>query len=314
MSKIVAVIVTFNRLEQLKITVAATLKEAVDTCLVVNNASTDGTSQWLNSIDDKRLAIIHSERNVGGAGGFEMGFKAAIEQHEADWLVCYDDDAYPQAGVIAKFKDKLNQYSKNTGAVAAAVYSRAGGIVEMNRPGLKPFSSLAQTFKTITKGRMGFHIADESYRDQPRQIYNASFVGFFVKNEAIKRIGYPRPELFIYGDDVLYSMDLVDSGFNVLFDPQLEFVHDCKTIDKIDVTYKPLWKAYYTHRNSMEIYRRESGVLFPLILISKVILWTTKARFYKQKSLYLKLLYHSISDGLKGDYSRTHEQIVREFS
>lgn len=42
-----ALIVTFNRLEKLKKTVAETVKLHFTSIVIVNNGSTDGTSDWL---------------------------------------------------------------------------------------------------------------------------------------------------------------------------------------------------------------------------------------------------------------------------
>lgn len=313
MTRIACVVVTFNRLELLKKTVAASLSEDVDVCIIVNNASTDGTREWLENQSGPRLDIIHCDKNIGGAGGFHVGFARAVNTHEIDWLVCYDDDAYPAEGAVACFRDKLPGYSDAVGAVAAAVYSPSNEIVEMNRPGLRPFSSPGQSMKTVFQGRKGFHIGDNDYKSPPRPVYNASFVGLFVARYAINKVGLPRKELFIYGDDVLYSMDLADSGFTVLFDPELKFIHNCSTINRQDVAYKPMWKAYYTYRNAIEIYRRESGFIFPIIMTSKALLWVYKARHYESKREYLKIVYVSIKDGLKRDYTRTHDEVLQSF-
>ena len=77
---LVAVIVTFNRLDKLKLTLEHTLSNAFYRIIVVNNCSTDDTQEWLDSLDDESLAVIHSETNGGGAGGFYQGFRYAAEQ------------------------------------------------------------------------------------------------------------------------------------------------------------------------------------------------------------------------------------------
>ncbi len=103
----VAVIVTYNRLEALKLTLKNTFRQAFYKVVVINNCSTDGTQEWLdnfggyNTLDKDRLIIIHSEKNLGGAGGFHQGFRYVGEQlPQADWLVSFDDDAYKEAHAI----------------------------------------------------------------------------------------------------------------------------------------------------------------------------------------------------------------------
>ena len=52
-----ALIVTFNRLEKLKKTVAETVKLHFTSIVIVNNGSTDGTSDWLQTITDPRVIV-----------------------------------------------------------------------------------------------------------------------------------------------------------------------------------------------------------------------------------------------------------------
>ena len=55
--KVAALIVTFNRLTMLKRTLVHTLNMSFDQVLVVNNASTDGTKEWLDCLDELRLTV-----------------------------------------------------------------------------------------------------------------------------------------------------------------------------------------------------------------------------------------------------------------
>src|SRR5690554_1569224 len=79
---LVAVVVTHNRLAQLKVTLARLLANAAQDLMavvVVDNASSDGTTDWLSTQDDPRLLVHCSELNQGGAGGFATGIALARE-------------------------------------------------------------------------------------------------------------------------------------------------------------------------------------------------------------------------------------------
>lgn len=91
--KIIAVIVTYNRLPFLKQVVAALKHQTIliETILVVNNSSSDGTKEWL--ITQKDLITIE-QQNTGSAGGYNTGVKWAYEQG-ADWIWMMDDDVLP---------------------------------------------------------------------------------------------------------------------------------------------------------------------------------------------------------------------------
>ncbi len=73
--RVVAAVVTFNRLDLLQRLVAR-LGEVrrLDEVVVVDNASTDGTGEWLRTqVAEGRLNAVTLDRNRGGAGASTRG-------------------------------------------------------------------------------------------------------------------------------------------------------------------------------------------------------------------------------------------------
>lgn len=309
--KLYAVIVTYNRLERLKRTLEATLGENPAGVLVVNNASTDGTTEWLSNVEDKHIKILNLPENKGGAGGFHAGFKWIVENTDAEWLVCYDDDAYPQDGAYTAFKNL--PLSNQIGGVAAAVYLPDGQIAEMNRPSINPFTNIKTIVKAAIGGRMGFHISDDWYRLKVNQkIDQSSFVGLFLRVSLVRDVwGYPDENLFIYADDMIYTNQVSHSGYDILFAPTVEFVHDCITLIQQKAVYNPLWKAFYTYRNGLKLYRLMAGHLFWLVVLPKIFVWILNTRHYKNKKAYLRLSIIAIFDGLFEKYDRPHIEVMK---
>jgi hypothetical protein len=69
--RLVAVVVTCNRPEQLKCSLPRWLAappEVLCALLLVDNASTDGTADWLEGVSDPRLTVLRLTENRGGAG------------------------------------------------------------------------------------------------------------------------------------------------------------------------------------------------------------------------------------------------------
>ncbi|MGX9357546.1 glycosyltransferase [Roseobacteraceae bacterium S113] len=210
---LVAVVVSHNRLAALKVTLGRLLESddaVLGAIVVVDNASTDGTAQWLAVQSDPRLDVIRCETNTGGAGGFERGMRHASAAHDPDWMVVMDDDARPYPGALETFQRlDLAQWE----AVAAAVYLPDGAIAEMNRPSRNPFWHGRAFWRTAARGRAGFHLGPEAYAGAaPVPIDVTSFVGFFISRAGIARAGYPEADLFLYGDDGLYTLGLSKAG------------------------------------------------------------------------------------------------------
>ena len=310
---LIAVVVTFNRLEELKSTIRKVLQEKCKALIVVDNGSDDGTREWLSELNDDRLDVILAKENLGGAGGFELGARRACEQYDPDWIVVMDDDARPIRGAFEEF---LKIKNTNCAILASAVYYPDGNICGMNRPSYNPFWDFSTFLKTSLyalrgQGRQAFHIKNQDYlANDILNIDAASFVGMFISRDVMKTIGLPDGKLFIYGDDVAYSLRARKAGFKIGFAPTVCFEHACSTF-KTNQTYRPLWKIYYNYRNGVYVYKMASGKLFPLIAPICLLKWLLKAREYgPDKKIYRQLLWMGIRDGFLGRHDLKHYTLV----
>lgn len=309
-ARLTAIVVTHNRAAAVAATVARLLAEPVDHVLVIDNASTDDTTARLAAIGDARLEVVPAGGNLGGAGGFELGMRRAMAAGEPDWLIVMDDDARPEPGAIARFRT-LDLAGAE--AVAAAVRYPDGGICEMNRPSVNPFWHPAAFLRTLAGGgRAGFHLPDSAYAAAgPVPIDAASFVGLFLSREAVRRAGFPDGRLFIYGDDVLYTLGLSRAGGRILFHPDLRFEHACDTLGEGGPrVYQPVWKAYYNYRNGLIAYRFAAGALFWAVLPLALWRWSRHARHYRDEGpAFRRLLRLALHDALDGRLDRRLEEI-----
>ena len=76
MNNIVAIIVTFNRKELLGEAIEALCSQTIQSfdIMVVDNASTDGTKEYIFSyVNNGTIQYFNTGKNIGGAGGFHFG-------------------------------------------------------------------------------------------------------------------------------------------------------------------------------------------------------------------------------------------------
>jgi len=307
---LVALVVTHNRKAQLRVTLESLLAEKVDVIVVVNNASTDGTGDLLRAVVDPRIYVVNLARNMGGAGGFEAGLRAVRACFDPAWCVVMDDDARPYPGTFARFQSQSAQL-EHAGfeAIAAGVYYPDGRICEMNRPSRNPFWHFRDFLRTaLGQGRSGFHLRDCDYAATgPLPIDAASFVGLFLSRKGLARAGYPDGALFLYADDVMYTLRLTKRGGRIGFLPSLRFEHDCTTHPPDGGgIHRPLWKVYYNYRNALRAYRMVAGpVLFWPVLMLVFVKWRGRARHGgADRHAYLALLNLAVKDALTGRISR----------
>ena len=127
---ICTIIVTFNRKELLLRCLEAVKKQSFTpkSILIVDNASTDGTFEFLvekeaigrNNIEtDKLIEVSHGQHSIKyyrlssnkvGAGGFYTGLKLAHESGEYDAYWLMDDDGYPSEHCLEKQMPYIDEY------------------------------------------------------------------------------------------------------------------------------------------------------------------------------------------------------------
>lgn len=93
--KVGVVILTFNRLDLLKITICKVLAQTSipSEILVVDNNSSDGTKEYLDSLET--VNKMYLKENLGPAGGFHEGIKYFAESTDVEYVWLMDDDFFP---------------------------------------------------------------------------------------------------------------------------------------------------------------------------------------------------------------------------
>src|SRR5918997_3766716 len=87
---IAVLVLTYNRAHLLEKCVENVLRRTSDATreiVIWDNASTDGTRAYLDSLDDPRIRVIHSEQNIG-----QTGYARAFRETTSPYLIEVDDD------------------------------------------------------------------------------------------------------------------------------------------------------------------------------------------------------------------------------
>jgi GT2 family glycosyltransferase len=190
---IAAVVVTYNRRPMLERCIEALLKnENLDAIIIVNNASTDDTRAYLETLrSDKPIYIINNIRNEGGAGGFHDGLKFSIAKGFGySWIM--DDDACPLPNALDAFMQADKILNGAYGFLASNVMSDDGEV--MNTPVIENKA-----------GNNGYPFWSFHLKHCLVNIKMATFVSIFLKNTTVVRFGLPVKEMFIWGDDSEYT-------------------------------------------------------------------------------------------------------------
>ncbi len=236
--KIAVLIVTYNRISCLKQAISRYEKQTLhpEVIIVVNNASSDGTFEylegWKNSTDYTKKVVIHNKSNLGGAGGFSIGIEESLN-YEFDYLFLADDDAYARSDtfeILFSYNDLIND--SNTVAICTTVINH--GIIDLSHR------------CRVKKGKLFIGlkwVKEDEYRNDFYKLDVATFVGVAIKKSTIERVGFPLKEYFIYYDDTEYFFRIKKLG-NIYCITRSLMIHDTDERQSINS-----WKGYYDTRN-----------------------------------------------------------------
>lgn len=303
--RLTAVVVTHNRLPLLKRCIRALLKSNDTNIVVVDMASTDGTLSWLNQLTSGTVHVIAQNSNLGGAAGFAIGMQFAFEQLESDWVVLLDDDAFPSSDALSVFKRTTRD---DTAIYCAKVVDADGRLCDMNKPCLNPFWSVKLFYASVWSSLARLPKPYHPNAAELISVDTATFVGFFVPKNVVQTIGYPNSDMFIYSDDILYSLKHRQTSGKLFYDPAIQFIHTCDERTPFD-HHSELWRMYYSHRNSLISLRTGAGWLFWLIWFAVVCKWAFDIIKNPKLNAYRVFLY-AILHGLTRNTSWSHTRVL----
>lgn len=253
---VVAVIVTYNRKNMLENCIHA-LQEQTVACdiLIIDNGSTDGTEHMIkNGMLNDAIIYKNTQKNLGGAGGFNYGMKTAMNLgYEYIWLM--DDDTYPNTDALEKILEADSVLKGKYGFLSSVAYWRDGSVCNMNRQ--------KASLKRVV----------DSYDEKLIPVIMATFVSFFVKREIVRQVGYPIKEFFIWSDDLEYSRR-ISRKYEGYVVTNSRVLHDMVSNAKVGIEHETperLWRYEYLYRNEVYLYRRE-GLKGMLYLFMRIVL------------------------------------------
>lgn len=281
-----AVVVAYNRRDLLVEGLAAITQQTrpVDVVHVIDNASDDGTA---DAVRDRfpKVRLHELPSNTGGAGGFAAGLAFALADGcDLVWLM--DDDTVPRPEALAALLDTRERYDGPSPAlVASRVVWTDGRDHPMNSPRSKPGVTADERRAALAVGC------------QP--VRSASFVSVLVEADAVRAVGLPQAEFFLWNDDFEFTTRLLRHRRGLVC-PASVVEHRTRTFGASETD--PGERFYYEVRNKVWTFTR-SGGLSPrekaLYGGSTLRRWTRTFATSKRRSVLFAGLRHGLVDGVR---------------
>jgi GT2 family glycosyltransferase len=301
---VTVLVVTFNRRILLMRCLAAIAGQTrpPERILIVDNASTDGTRDFLQSegwLQRQNVELLALDDNTGGAGGFSAGLKHAVE-NGADWVWMMDDDAEPQPDALEKLTDRSLTPENLYGSVAVFCDRLSWPMMPHNG---KSKDSIAYV---------------HAFEKLPYEldVQFIPFLGILVNTALVKRIGLPDAGFFLAADDVDYCMRAREAGAKILLVGASRITHPASERYRLQLPGRPFyllklapWKRYYDVRNRIFVARRHYGAALwyktipSSFLRLMVTLWHEDKRYQQIKAFCAGMI-----DGLWERKGKRHEK------
>lgn len=288
--KVAMLIVTYNRLPQLRRTLSRTLAQGFYTVMVVNNASTDCTLTWLAQQRDPRLQIVNLTQNSGGAGGFSAGLAALAQQPDWTHVCLADDDAWPAGDWLEALS-----LEPDADAYCSDVRRPDGQPCIMNLPFTRIPATLGQS--------LNYALNPAAFRPEGRRtrVESLTFVGACIRREWLARLRADLDErLFLYYDDLSAGAAMSRQGARIIWSPALRYIHDIPA--KSSITPR---KRYYLTRNLLWLHHSRAGSPWSRsVTLLRLILQLCAALRDRPRLPALRAWVAGIRDGLRSIASR----------
>jgi GT2 family glycosyltransferase len=236
--KLAAVVLNWNGGDDTLASLAS-LEELGVPVVCVDNGSTDGSPDAI-AARFPAVDLIRTGVNLGFAGGNNVGIRRALAGG-ADWVLLLNNDAVAEPGL--------------PGALAAAAAARPDA-------GLLACKILAADGRTVQYAGATFRPAfgysgrvATSGPDEVREVERADGAALAASRAAVERAGLLDESLFLYVEDVEWSLRVREAGLAVVFVPGARVRHKGSAASGGGASTTNL---YYDTRNTIAVCERHA--------------------------------------------------------
>ena len=217
--------------------------------IVVDNGSVENSEGYFRN-HFPEVIYVRSEKNLGFAGGNNLGIKAS----NGDFLFFLNNDAELTAGAIETL---LALFSTNSGIGIASpkiCYHNA-------RPGSEPdvIQYLGTTHVhplTARNSTLGEREIDSGQYRKAQPTAYAHGAAMMVPREVLNKAGLMSEDFFLYYEELDWCERIRRAGYDVWVEPNAKVYHkESYTVGKISAL-----KTYYLNRNRLFFMRRNHSL------------------------------------------------------
>ena len=208
--------------------------------IVVDNASKEDEASVIQK-HYPLVKVIRSEKNLGFAGGNNLGIKAA----KGKYLFLINNDTVFKDFNVQALIDRLES-SSNVGIVCPKIRF-AWGNNPIQFTGYTPLSKI-----TVRNHAIGYGEEDTGQYDTPHSTPYAHGAAMLIKREAIEKVGQMPECFFLYYEEIDWSMMFTRAGYEIWYEPACTIYHK----ESQSTGQNSPLRTYYITRNRLLLVKR----------------------------------------------------------
>lgn len=208
--------------------------------IVVDNASDNQEADQISS-RFHHVKVIKSDKNLGFAGGNNLGIKASTGK----FIFLINNDTYFEDFNVRALIDRLNN-SSDIGIVCPKIRF-AWSPKPIQFAGYTPLSNI-----TIRNQAIGFGEEDHGQYETAHPTPYAHGAAMLIKREAIDKVGLMPECYFLYYEELDWSMMFTRAGYQIWYEPKCTVYHK---ESQATGQHSPL-RTYYITRNRLLLIKR----------------------------------------------------------
>ena len=240
--------------------------------IVVDNASKNHEAEQLSQ-RYPQIKIIKSERNLGIAGGNNLGIQTA----QGRYMFLINNDTVFKDFNIQALIDRLES-SSNIGIVCPKIRF-AWGNNPIQFAGYSRLSGIS-----VRNHAIGFNEDDYGQYNTAHQTPYAHGAAMLIKREAMDKVGLMPECYFLYYEELDWSMMFTKAGYQIWYEPKCSIYHkESQTTGQ----NSPI-RIYYLSRNRLLLVRRNPNefnkrlayiYLIGIVALRDILKYTFSAQF-----------------------------------
>lgn len=196
--------------------------------IVVDNGSADESVRLIRR-RYKNVVVVENKKNLGFAGGNNVGMRHAVE-NGADFVMILNNDTTVKDSLLIEFLESADRHN-DAGVLSPKIFFSPGyefhkeRYTKGDRGHIIWYAGGVIDWENVLASNYGVDDTDIGQYTKEHEIDFATGACMFIRREVLERVGYFDEKYFLYLEDADFSQRVKQTGWEIIFIPNAHVWH-----------------------------------------------------------------------------------------